>query len=249
MRKTSFLISFLILAFSLTAGASVEMVFSGGIWSMNLIKGQIESLANDQIDNAIRDTIENDYPELRDASYMHTLNFDSSGGNYGVGLRIYPGGKKGSFSFGVFLLKTDMNLSIDGLIHIEKMGNYGDLNGTGKININTPALLLELRWEFLPSSVVTPYIALGGGVGYLNGSAEFNGNIETHIEGQVDHDTISESKTFDQLREEEENIPSVLPFAKIVLGVRARITKNMNIFAEAGVLNGFVLSGGLAFRF
>jgi len=84
MRKLLLFFTILIFSFTLLAGASVELVFSGGMWSLNLVKGQIESLANDQIDNAIRDTIESDYPELRDASYMHTVNFDSSGANYGV---------------------------------------------------------------------------------------------------------------------------------------------------------------------
>gem|GEM_PF-960994 len=249
MRKLLLVSTLLFFSLSLIAGASVELVFSGGMWSLNLVKGRIESLANDQIDNAIRDTIENDYPELRDASYMHTVNFDSSGGNYGLGLRIYPGGKKGSFSLGVFLFKTSMTLEMDGTIRIEKEGNYGIVNGQGKVNINTPALLLELRWEFLPSSLISPYITFGGGAGYLNGDAAFNGDIETHVGGTVEYDTISESKTFDQLREEEENVPSVLPFAKLVLGVRARLTDNLNAFIEGGLLNGFVFSGGAGFRF
>lgn len=249
MRKLLFIFTILIFSSMLLAGASVELVFSGGMWSLNLVKGQIESLANDQIDNAIRDTIENDYPELRDASYMHTVNFDSSGGNYGVGLRIYPGGEKGSFSLGVFLLKTNMNLEMDGTIRIEKEGNYGVLDGKGKVNINTPALLLELRWEIFPSSLFSPYITFGGGVGYLNGNAEFNGEMESHIEGQVEYDTISENKTFDQLREETKGVPKVMPFAKLVMGLRARLTTNLNAFVEGGILDGFVLSGGVTFKF
>lgn len=249
MRRFLSISTFLFFSLTLLAGASVELVFSGGMWSLNLIKGQIESFANDQIDNAIRDTIENDYPELRDASYMHTVDFDSSGGNYGVGLRIYPGGKKGSFSLGFFLLKTNMNLEMAGTIRVEKGGNYGEVDGKGKVNINAPALLLELRWEILPSKLLSPYISFGGGVGYLNGSAEFNGEMESHIEGHVEYDTISESKTFDQLREEEEGIPSVMPFAKLVMGLRARLTTNLNAFVEGGILDGFVLLGGVAFRF
>jgi len=249
MRKIALLTIFLSFGFLLRAGVSVEFVVGGGMWSLNLLKEQIEGLADDQIDNAIRDTIEEDYPELEGAEYSHSVNFSSSGGIYGMGLRLYPGGKNGSFSFGLFLRKINMNLKADGKVNATRGGNNVKLNGAGKVNISTPALLAELRWEFLPSRTLSPYFTFGGGAGYLKGSAEFKGSGTSEILGVVEDYSINESKTFDELRKEEEAVPSLFPFVKLSLGLRIRMIEKLSSFVEFGVLDGFALSGGLSYRF
>ncbi len=249
MRKIALLIIFLSFGLFLRAGVSVKFIIGGGMWSLNPLKGQIEGLADDQIDEAIRSTIEKDYPELEGAEYSHSTNFSSSGGIYGMGFRLYPGGKNGSFSFGLFLRKINMNLKADGKVNVNKEGNNLKLNGTGKVNISTPVLLAELRWEFLPSRILSPYFTFGGGAGYLKGSAEFKGSGTSEILGKVKDYSINESKTFDELRKEEEAVPSFLPFVKLSLGLRIRMLEKLSSSIEFGVLDGFALSGGLSYRF
>ena len=44
-------------------------------------------------------------------------------------------------------------------------------------------------------------------------------------------------------------LPGFIPFIQINLGLKAEITDNLHLLVDAGIWNGFLLRGGIAFRF
>jgi hypothetical protein len=85
-------------------GGHFELSGHYGRWSPTIWE-TAEKLLNDAIDTEIQDrileSIQADYPNLSLTSYDQALEFDSSGDDFGVGFRWYPGGRRGSFSLGV----------------------------------------------------------------------------------------------------------------------------------------------------
>ncbi len=216
---------------------------------MNLLKGKIESFARDRVDEVLRDKLEEEYPDLRGANYAHSEVFSSGGGNFFGGFRIYPGGKNSGFSIGVDLMKISMDVRLDGDITVTKGSNRADLSGGGKVVINSYAAMLSLKGLFFPSLDVTPYITFGIGAGTLKGEVSYEGHGTVRYEGSVENFSQQETKTMDQLREEEGNIPGILPILQLGLGIEGRVGEGLSIFVEGGILDGFYLGGGLAFRF
>ncbi|HUT08127.1 MAG TPA: hypothetical protein VMY15_04720, partial [Candidatus Latescibacteria bacterium] len=85
-----------------TLQAQGHFEFGGhyGRWSLNLLGNTAEKLLNDATKDEIQDRILTDiqdsYPGLTLMSYDQTLNFNSSGDDFGFGFRFYPGGHRGS---------------------------------------------------------------------------------------------------------------------------------------------------------
>ncbi|MCJ7487596.1 MAG: hypothetical protein MUQ25_15720, partial [Candidatus Aminicenantes bacterium] len=102
-----------VLALSVLLAAAPSLVAQGhfefgghyGRWSLNLLGNLAKDAANDAIKDELEDRILTDiqdsYPGLVLTSYEQSLDFSSSGDNFGVGFRFYPGGHRGSFSLGV----------------------------------------------------------------------------------------------------------------------------------------------------
>ncbi len=248
MRKIAIFIIFL-LALPLWAGVGVEFYGGAGVWSLNLLKGEIEKFARERVDEVLSEDLENDYPELAGAEYEHSETFSSGGGNLAFGIRLYPGGKNGSFSLGFHFMKINMDMVLDGEITAKKGGDHAEVSGSGEVNIDSYAGLLTFQWEFFPSTVVTPYFKLGFGAGTLNGEVSYKGHGTVYIDGSSDTYSQDESKTLEELREEEEGIPEVMPFVNLGLGIRGSLGENLAFYVEGGILNGFYLGGSLGIRF
>ncbi len=247
MRKTViFLILFL--ALPIWAGVRVEFYGGAGVWSLNLLKGKIESFARERVDQIISEDLEEKYTELRGATYQHTESFSSGGGNFSLGLRFYPGGKNSSFSLGIILLRAKMDMVLEGEILAKKGQDSASFNGSGEVSINSYAALVSLQWEFVPSSGVSPYLSFGLGGGTLNGTASYTGYVRVNAGGTTDNYTENQSKTLEELRQEE-GIPNFMPFIKAALGIRGRLGENASIYVEGGFLDGFTLGAGLGIIF
>jgi len=246
--------------------------FSGhyGRWSLNLLGHTAEKLINDAIDTELQDrileSIQEDYPNLALTAYDQALSFDSSGDDFGAGFRWYPGGHHGSFSLGVSVEKSTFKVLPTATAHME-LQDTGTLetavfDGAAEANavIKAMSFLLTVRWDLFPRSVIHPYLTFGGGIS--TSKALDDSSVAYTYSGQLTGGSIpaetvegSETKTLRQLRDEaladDENdvpIPNFIPFIQLNLGLKARLTKSIHLFVDAGVFNGFMASGGIALR-
>ena len=265
---------FLILSLAgLTAAAPAlraqgHFEFSGhyGRWSLNLLgslaKDTLNDMIRDEIEGRILEDIQDSYPGFSLTSYDQALDFGSGGDNFGLAFRFYPGGHRGSFSLGVSVEKCSFRVSpsVTSLMQLQEAGTMetATFNGTAdaEARIKAMVFLLSLRWDILPSMVVHPYITIGGGIS--TAKALDDSSVSYSYTGQLTGSAIpaetvegSDTKTLRELKDEAETdfpLPNFLPFLQLNLGLKARLTSNIHLFVDGGVLNGFILRAGAALR-
>jgi hypothetical protein len=251
---------------SLVAQGQFEFGGHYGRWSLNLLGNLAKNVLDDATKNEIQDRILSDiqdsYPGLTLTSYDQTLDFNSSGDDFGFGFRYYPGGQRGSFSLGVSVEKSTFKVlpSVTSLMQLQDMGTLetATFNGVADASaiIKAMSFLLTFRWDIFPSAVVHPYITFGGGIS--TAKALDDSTLSYSYSGQLSGSAIptetvegSDTKTLRELKDEADTdfkLPNFLPFIQLNLGLKARLTKNIHVLVDAGVFDGFIISGGLAVR-
>lgn len=215
------------------------------------------------------DDIQSDFPLLTEKSYSQKVEFDSGGDNFGFEVRWYPGGAHGSFSLGLSVEKTTMRVSIpevsaslgleDAVSSPPKTANF-QARAESEFLIKPLSFHLSFRWDILPSSRVHPYITLG--VGAAAGTALEEAEVSYSYSGDLvitgenpEHYDDSVKKSLKQLKEdleaegEEFFLPGFLPFIQLNVGIKGIITQNVHFLMDAGIWDGFLIRGGIAFRF
>jgi len=268
-RRLVFILSLAVLlvtAPSLVAQGHFEFGGHYGRWSLNLLgnlaKDAINDATKDEIQDRILTDIQDSYPGLTLTSYNQTLDFNSSGDDFGFGFRFYPGGHRGSFSLGVSVEKSTFKVlpSVTSLMLLQDSGTLETaiFNGIADASaiIKAMSFLLTFRWDIFPSAVVHPYITFGGGIS--TAKALDDSTLSYSYSGQLTGDAIptetvegSDTKTLRELKDEADTdfkLPNFLPFIQLNLGLKARLTKNIHVLVDAGIFDGFMISGGLALR-
>lgn len=247
----------------LSADGNFELGFHYGTWNLNLLGDLVENGLSDALESAFKDAIleeiQADYPGLEDSVYDQTVEYDSGGNNYGFEIRWYPGGHDGSFSLGVSVEKTKMEIELTDVAIEMTLTDGSTFSGQayGDIPLNPLTFLLSLRWDILPSSPVHPYITLGVGAAAFSSfkddvvSYAWAGDLDI-VGGPFERYEDSGTKTVEQIKEEleeDEDFPlSFLPFIQLNLGLKGKISKNFHLMVDAGIWNGFIIRGGLAIR-
>ena len=277
MKKTILLLGGILVAFPglqaiATEGGHFEFNVHYSLWSINLVRPLIENAVGDLLKDNLRDKfmeeIRRDYPSARETAYSQQIQFDSSGRNYGFEVRWFPGGHSGSFSLGLAVEKTTMKIgfpTIASQLSAEapefpgRTGNFAGSVEGASLELKPLSYHLSFRWEIVPTAQIHPFVTFGVGmfmVGDLKkgrfyaawrGDFVVPGISSKHYEGIEDKtvkDFIDESKD----EGDAVNLPGVLPFLQLTLGLRGKITKNLHLLVEAGVWNGFILRGGVALR-
>ena len=189
-------------------------------------------------------------------AYDGPIKLDPHGYNYGFELRLFPGGKQGSFSIGVSYernyFRADLSGSYTGTIAdgtVTKTGN-------GKIDLTPHSFNMDLRWEIIPRSKIHPYVGIGFGAGPLNGEVTFTTVTKTERGGSSTTETETETLTLKEAIEkieaeqgEDLYFINFFPIIHLNLGLRAEILDNTYFLGEVALYDGFILRGGLAFRF
>lgn len=242
--------------------------FSGhyGRWSLNILgnlaKDALNDMIRDELEGRILEDIQDSYPGYSMTLYDQSLDFSSGGDNFGLAFRFYPGGHRGSFSLGVSVEKCSfkINPSVTSLMQLQESGTMETATFSGAANadaaIKALAFLLTLRWDIFPSMVVHPYITFGGGISTskaLDDSSVSYSYAGLLTGGSIPAETFdgSDSKTLRELKDEADSdfpFPNFLPFVQLNLGLKARLTPNIQLFVDGGVLNGLILRGGVALR-
>ena len=237
-----------------------------GRWSLNLLgnlaKDALDDATKDEIQDRILTDIQDSYPGFSLTSYEQNLDFNSSGDDFGVGFRFYPGGHRGSFSLGVSVEKSTFKVlpSVTTLMQLQDSGTMATatFNGIADASaiIKAMSLLLTFRWDIFPSAVIHPYITFGGGIS--TAKALDDSILSYSYSGQLSGSAIptetvegSDTKTLRELKDEAETdfpLPNFLPFIQLNVGLKARVTKNIHVLVDAGIFDGLMISGGLAVR-
>jgi len=238
-------------------------------WTLNLLKNQVENMVSDALKSDLKDRfledIRNDHPGLIESGYDQTVVFDSSGNNFGFEVRYYPGGKKGAFSLGLAVEQSSIKVSFPEILanlyltdpNTQQTAHFNGQAG-GEFLIKPLSFHLNMRWEFLPSKVISPYFCLGAGISTsqsfldANYSYNYSGRLDLP-DGTFENYVDSSSKTLRQIKEERlaegKSWPlNFVPILQLNFGLRFRLTENLRLMLDAGIFDGFLFRGGLSFR-
>jgi tetratricopeptide (TPR) repeat protein len=225
-------------------------------WGINLVKTLFEDAIKEKIGEEIQREIVRESGTIQAGlvklNYSQSLTFDSNGSNYGCELRYYARGLAGTYSFGLALEKTDLQLLLQGTARQEYTnGAAASVDAQAKLVSSPFSVHINFRWEVgVPEAIIRPYFLFGFGFAPLKGTFSYS-YTGTFQRGELSQ-TIGESqeKTFDELSEDIEfNIPKVLVILQLHFGLKAQLYKGIYLLGEAGFWDGFVLRGGLAYRF
>ena len=258
-----FVFVYLVLVPNLSADGHFELSFHYGTWNLNLLGDLVENGLSEALESVFKDAIleeiQEDYPEFQDPVYDQNVEFDSGGNNYGFVVRCYSGGHDGSFSLGVSVVISMMEVKLTVVAMDMTFQDSSTLMGQadGDITLNPFTFLLNVRWDILPKSPVHPYITLGVGAAAFSSikddvvSYDWLGELNV-AGGPTETYEDSGTKTIEEIKEdleEEEDFPlSFLPFIQLNLGLKAKINDNIHLMADAGIWNGFIIRGGIAIR-
>jgi hypothetical protein len=243
------------LVFDEGIAGKLEIEVHYGYWTMDLFKGLFEKDLVDELSDEIADEItiqigESGY-NINSIRQEHTLAFGSSGSDYGFELRFYPGGRYSSFSLGISIEKMRMKATVEGPVTVQyDDGSYAEMDAIGVIDLNPLFTNLSFRWDIKPGWIVSPYFVLGVGVAALNGEVSYEYSGTYYYSGGTEGYEDSDSRPVKEAEEDSDvNLPNILPLLQINLGLRAEIVPHLHIRAEAGIWNGLILRGGVAFKF
>ncbi len=249
-----------------------EFGFHYSRWGLNLVKSLVEDKLGDTVASNLEDKfledIQADYPSIRKTGYRQDITFDSSGDNYGAEVRYFPAGWYGSFSVGLSVEKSTMKVgfpAVTSTMELEDANTHATGTFTGDANgeflIKPLSFHLSFRWEIFPTAGIHPYITVGVGASTAHAINTatyvytYTGTLTTP-QGHSRNYAGGESQTLKELREEEEargedwDLPvNFLPFFQLNIGLRGRLTENLYALVDAGIWDGFLVRGGLAFRF
>lgn len=238
-------------------------------WTLNLLKNQVENMVSDALKSDLKDRfledVQSRHPGLYESGYDQTVIFDSSGSNVGFEIRYYPGGRKGAFSLGLAVEQSSMKVSfpeISANLYLTEPSTmqvahfFGQ--AVGEFLIKPFSFHLNMRWDFLPSKVVSPYFCLGAGIStsksFLDAhyTTSYTGKLDLP-DGTSEYYSDSSSKTLRQIKEERladgKDWPlNFVPILQLNLGLRVRLTENLRFTFDAGIFDGFLFRGGLSFR-
>ncbi len=222
-----------------------------GSWSVNLLESYFEDIAAGIIEDEIMETIMREHPEKSglDGEYEQYLSLDSTGKNFGAEIRFYPSGKEGSFSLGLSVEKTEVQVNVAGLVTQNLSdGSYFDATGSAILLWEPISYHLSLRWDLLPAAIVHPYLTIGCGLASFAGYVSYEAQTEFYdgVTEEFEFDTASDTVSLDFLENVE---PSITPIiVQLNIGLRGRIGENIYVLVDAGIWNGLLIKGGVALR-
>lgn len=243
MKKFAFIIVLvLVLVINSYPAGKWEIGTHYSSWSLNLLKSEIEKNFTPDL-------------ELYDPTKGH-FNFDSNGNNYGLEIRFFPGGKDGSFSIGLSYEKNNFKAKINGAYtDYDNIGNRLEAEAKGTVDVFPHSVNLSFRWDLWPSSRIHPYIGIGFGMGSLTGTMKADTKATLYYSsGATQTETAHEEKTIKQvleeLKEQGNEYPlSFFPIAHIHFGLKGEVVNNVYLLGEVAIYDGFILRGGIAYRF
>jgi hypothetical protein len=242
---------------------SLGSLFSSGHWEVNvhtsvwtvdpvmsLIKGRLLDELSEELQNQIVKNLGSSYAGLVKAAFTPSLGLDSQGGNYGIELRYFARGWAGTFSFGASLEKTRIKLLMTGSAkQTFTNGASAQVDATASLETAPFSTNFGFRWE-IGRGRLKPFVTLGFGFAKFDGTASYAYTGSYQYGSNSDSIGEEETKTFAELSEDIDfAIPKNIIILQLGLGLKLDIVKGVSLLAEAGIWDGLLLRGGLAYRF
>ncbi len=225
-------------------------------WTINPILSVFESKLSEKLGNEMQNEIDKKLSQshagLVGAKFTPNLKLDSNGSNYGLELRYFVSGWAGTFSLGVSLESTSLSLSLTGTPEqIFTNGTVADANVTAEMK-TVPVFTTDFsfRWE-IGQGRVRPYFVLGVGFGKLDGTFSYSYTGTYHYSSlQEAIPAASVTKDFATLSQDIDfTIPKLFVVLQLDFGLKIDLVKGFSLLGEAGLWDGLLLRGGLAYRF
>jgi tetratricopeptide (TPR) repeat protein len=224
-------------------------------WSINLLKGLFESSLTDELGKSIQNEIVKQSGMIQAGlvklNYAQTLAFDSNGTNAGFEIRYFSRGRAGTFSLGLAFEKTYIKLALSGTARQDYLsGSSAAVDVNANVALSPFTTNVNFRWEFGANQRLTPFITFGLGFAPLSGtfSYAYNG---TYKAGALEQSLSgSKEQTFDELAADIDfKLPAIFILLQLDFGLKAELAKGLYLAAEAGIWDGFILRGGISYRF
>jgi hypothetical protein len=219
---------------------------------LSMFQGTISDKLGNEIQNEIDKKLRQSHAGLVGAKFTPNLTIGSGGSNYGLEVRYFASGWAGTFSFGASLESTTLSLSLTG--KPEQIFTNGTVaNADVKAEVKTVPVFttnFSFRWE-IGHGRVRPYFTLGLGFGKLDGSFSYSyTGIYRYSSVQEDIPSASVTKDFATLSKDIDfTIPKMFVILQLHLGLKIDLVKGFSLLGEAGLWDGLLLRGGLAYRF
>lgn len=225
-----------------------------GIWTLRPVESMIEDFIGDTLESEFQGLIEEHLEIIApDWEYTPDIHLGSAGTNLGLEVRFYPGGEDGSFSIGLAVEKSDLELTLDGSIKFEVPEGYVKGYADTRLLLEPTSYLLSLRWDIKPSWRLHPYIGFGAGIGSLNGVFTYDDvsvevyDASTRTIVTITYPDSDPMDLADLLEDAGLTIP--LPILQLNLGFNLKITNYLHLLFDAGIWDGFLVRGGVCLRF
>lgn len=226
-----------------------------GGWSISPARGLMEDTLTKKAANEIRDHLTENLNEkyggtLVGSAYEQGLSLGSGGVQYGLGIRYYPLGRSGALSVGFSLDKTQIKVTMKGPVtQAYADGSSAKVESDAAIETRPLTLGLNFRWDIVPSWRVIPFFAFGLGIGPLDGEARYTYSGTYTRGGSSSSVSGGETKTFDELREEDEFDLDAFLLLHLGFGAKGEVAKGIFLKGEVGFWDGLIFRLGLAYRF
>ncbi len=243
------------------AQGHLEFSLHKSSWNINIFESAIESYLGSKLEKYILKEVYKDYPEIEDSNYSQNVDFNSSGGNFGIEMRWYPKGKDSVYSLGISLEKTTMKSGFSQISTNIELSDGSVYTGSfgGDFTMEPWSVHLSSRWDIIPTLRIHPYITIGFGIAkgaYLeNAEVTYDFSADLKIDGDIyESYEVLDTRTLLEIKNELKKInesvflPGFIPFFQLNAGIKGKITNNLHILVDAGIWNGISFRGGIAFR-
>lgn len=211
----------------------------------------VEDLLGERLESELTELIEA-YSDMIPPDGEWTIpppDLNSDGTNSALEVRFYPGGEDGSFSIGLGVEKSQIEVTLDySAIYDVADGSYLDTSANASLLWQPISYHLSFRWDIKPSWRFHPYIGFGAGIGSLRGLLTYEVIAEVYDAST----TITISDTdYDEIPLEslEYLEPKITPIIlQINFGFNFEISNNLHILLDAGIWDGFLVRGGLSLK-
>jgi tetratricopeptide (TPR) repeat protein len=231
-----------------------EVNLHSGVWTidpiMGLFKGRLLDELGEELQHQVVKKLGSSYAGLVEAAYTPSLELDSQGGNYGLEIRYYARGWAGTFSFGASLEKTRIKLLMSGSAQQTfTNGATAQVEATAALETAPFSTNFGFRWE-IGRGRLRPFLSLGFGFASFDGTSAYAYSGSYRYGSNSDSISEEETKTFAELSEDIDfSIPKNIILFQLGFGLKLEVYKGISLLAEAGIWDGLLLRGGLAYRF
>lgn len=236
-------------------GGYWEIEIHYGRWGLQpalaLFEKNLKKRIGAEIRRELTQFLSSRYGPLVESASEQQLSLQVEGWNEGLGLRYFSRGSAGSFSIGFSLEKTHLRLKSSGSIRQNYINaSSAEIEAEAFIRADPVCGHISFRWDFNPHWRFSPYFIFGLGFGPFNGNMGYNYTGIYKFYGYQDSIQDSQEKTFKEWQEEEAshiNLQKII-LLQACLGLRVELFRGLGFLLEAGLWDGFLVRGGLAFR-